>query len=123
MVKGVGADIIEVARIKENLAKAEFIKRIYTSGEAEYCQKKAKPEIHFAGRFAAKEAVLKAIGSGLSGLKWTDIEILPDEKGMPIVYLGITATTIAERNGINEVLVSISHCEQYAVAYATAIQR
>ena len=122
MIKGIGVDIVEVARIKESLSKEVFMKRVFTPGEIDYCQNKANAHIHFAGRFAAKEAILKALGTGLSGLKWTDIEVLPDKIGVPLVYLGITASRIAEKQGITEVLVSISHCDNYAVAYATALQ-
>lgn len=120
MVKGIGVDIVEIDRIKVDIIKKEFIKRIFTEEEIKYCQSKANPEIHFAGRFAAKEAVSKAIGTGIRGLKWTDIEVLPDKLGMPLVYLGIAANNIAKGQGITEVMVSISHCDKYAVAYATA---
>lgn len=121
MIKGIGVDIIEIARIKENLSKQKFMQRIFTSHEITYCQPKANPEVHFAGRFAAKEAILKALGTGLSGLSWTDIEVLPDSKGVPRVQLHTSAGEIARQQGITEVLVSISHSDNYAVAYATAL--
>lgn len=121
MIKGIGTDIIEIERIKVNCQKDKFINRVFTTNEICYCQKEANSEMHFAGRFAAKEAILKAMGTGLSGLKWTDIEILPDKLGAPIVYLGPAASKIAEEQGISKILVSISHCQNYAVAYATAL--
>ena len=116
MVTGVGTDIIEVSRIKRALEGREgFADRTFTAAEREYCLSGGIPVQRFAGRFAAKEAVAKSLGSALS---WHDVEILPDENGKPVVRLLNAAAEIAAGRRI---MVSISHCHTYAVAYAVAV--
>ena len=113
-----GTDIIEINRIKESIEqfKEQFKNRIYTEKEKEYCEqtKNAKYE-HYAGRFAAKEAVYKAINKNEKEIKWTDIEILRESNGSPKVELHI------EIEKLKEVKISISHCREYATATAIAI--
>lgn len=118
MILGLGNDIVEIQRIKSLIAKypRRFIERVFTPREQEYCQKRKEPSLHFAGRFAAKEAVVKALGTGFSnGLTWKDFEILPDANGKPTVFLSPAALALCEGSSL---LVSISHSEQYATAIA-----
>lgn len=117
-ILGIGNDIIEVDRIKYNIERYQkrFLNRVFTPYEQEYCLKRKEPSLHFAGRFAAKEAVVKALGTGFSqGLTWIDIEIRNNEKGKPYVFL--TPALTALFNSLN-LLISISHCHDYATAFA-----
>ncbi len=117
MIAGIGCDIIEIRRIREALAKDGFLPRIFTDRECEYFKaRNMKPESVAAG-FAAKEAVSKALGTGISGFSMRDIEILHRENGCPYVHLhGGAAELMAKMNG--RVSVSMSHTKEYAVAYA-----
>lgn len=116
MVTGVGTDIIEVDRIRENIERhPRFCERILTAAERVICANGGDPAQRVAGRFAAKEAVAKALGRSLS---WQDVEILSDEHGCPVVRLIGKALEIADGR---RVMVSISHCHSHAVAYAIAV--
>ncbi|MDI6827321.1 MAG: holo-ACP synthase [Armatimonadota bacterium] len=116
MIIGIGTDIIEVNRIRDCLARhPKFEERIFTSAERAYCSSHADRVERFAGRFAAKEAVAKALGKRLS---WHDVEVLSDSTGKPVVYLRNRA---AEALGTGTILVSISHCKTHAIAYAIAV--
>ena len=122
MVKGIGIDIIEISRIKKAVEKSDrFVKRLFTENEIDYFKSKNMKAESIAGNFAAKEAVVKALGTGLRGFKWTDIEVLRDELGKPVVYLHNGAKKVATDRGINEVMLSISHCKEYAVANGVAV--
>lgn len=115
-ITGIGTDIIEVGRIKHAMTRHRaFIARVFTPAEQEYCLSYANPAERFAGRFAAKEAVAKSLGISLS---WQDVEILPADSGNPIVELHGKAADMAHGRSI---IVSISHCRSYAVAYAIAV--
>lgn len=123
-VHGIGTDIVEVARIaaaSEKLGSA-FAARYLTSGERGYCDAQARPEIHMAARFAAKEAVAKALGTGIGGdCGWLDIEVTRDATtGAPGVRLTGAAAAFAARHRITRVFVSLSHTRETAVAYALA---
>jgi holo-[acyl-carrier protein] synthase len=116
MNNSVGIDFVQVKRIKSSLDKfgEHFLKRIFTQEEVEYCQKKKKPEIHLAARFAAKEATMKALGTGWSsGIKWTDIKIKNNEKGKPEIQLEGKAQELLQNR---KIVVSLSHTDEYAVA-------
>lgn len=118
MLLGLGNDIIEVARIRRLLQKfpRKSLDRLYTPKEQETCFKKKDPSIHFAGRFAAKEAVVKALGIGFSqGVTWTDVEIINDSLGKPVVHLSDKLKVLFNNPSI---LVSISHSNDYATAVA-----
>ena len=118
MILGIGNDIIEVSRIKTILERyqSRFLNRVFTEYEQEYCLKKKTPALHLAGRFAAKEAIAKALGVGFSrGLGWLDIEIGHDSMGKPDVSLSLSANHFTKDSHL---LVSISHCDQYATAVA-----
>ena len=122
MLRGTGIDLLEVARIKKATERwgERFLHRVFTQQERDYCQRKAHPEQSLAARFAAKEAVLKAIGTGLSGgIRWTDIEVANDEKGKPGVRLG---KRILQKVGKRKVLLSISHTKEFAIAQAALVE-
>jgi holo-[acyl-carrier protein] synthase len=118
MIESVGVDIVEVYRIKKAAERwgDRFIHRVFTPWEINYCSSKSFPEQSYAARFAVKEAVLKAIGTGLNkGAKWTSIEIVNDELGQPQVRLG---QSIKEIIGARKIIVSMSHTHEHAVASA-----
>jgi len=116
-----GVDIIEIDRIKQSIEETEgkFCERVYTLKEIEYCEsKKTQKYQHYAARFAAKEAVFKAISQLLKSkfdIEWKEIEVLNDEQGRPYVNL------LKEGLEINEIDISISHCKTYAVASVIVI--
>lgn len=117
MILGIGTDIVEIARIRAVLNRytTRFINRIFTSYEQEYCLKHKEPALHFAGRFAAKEAIAKALGTGFTqGLSWLDIEIRNDISGKPMAFFSSSMANMSNAT----LLVSISHCHQYATAFA-----
>jgi holo-[acyl-carrier protein] synthase len=123
-VFGIGTDIIECERIANMIEKHDrtFIERVFTPGEIEYCGQRKAAVQHYAGRWAAKEAILKAMGTGWAkGIQWTDIEVVNEMGGKPFVRLGGVAKTICDDRGISEMLISISHCKRYATAFATAV--
>lgn len=115
----VGVDIIEIERIEAILQRhgERFLKRVYTPAERAYCRERV-PEL--AVRFAAKEAVSKALGTGLRGIAWREMEILGDERGKPLVRLHGRAQARAEELGLSEFAVSLSHSRDYAVAFVLA---
>ena len=113
MIKGIGIDIIEIERIAKVIERrgTHFIKRIFTRNE----ERSGDHAItYYAGRFAAKEAVVKALGTGFRGISWQDIEILNDSLGKPYVTL---AVDVARRFGSPELLISISHSKTSACAF------
>lgn len=123
MIMGIGNDIVEIARIKAIMGRYpnRFLNRIFSAQEQEYCLKKKEPSLHFAGRFAAKEAIVKALGTGFSqGVNLIDFEILPDSHGKPGVFLSPLASDLF---GHPTLLVSISHCKEYATAVALWVSR
>ena len=120
MILGVGTDIIEVGRIAKAIEKESFIKKYFTHREIIFFRGRALKAETVAGSFAAKEAVAKALGTGFSAFGAIDIEILHDEKGAPHVELSGNAKVLAMARGMNIICVSISHCREYAVAYAVA---
>ncbi|UJS17731.1 MAG: holo-ACP synthase [Candidatus Jettenia sp.] len=114
----IGIDIIEIKRIERLFSSNEgFLKKIYTEKEVEYCNQKKNKYQHFAARFATKEAVFKALGTGWIGtMKWTDIELLNDEMGKPYLNLYGSVKELANKKNINNISVSVSHCRDYAIA-------
>ena len=115
-----GVDLIEIARIEEVIARhgKRYLDRIYTSAELEYCGKRAES---LAGRFAAKEAVSKALGSGIGDVDWKEIEILGDEQNAPTLILHGKAEQKAKDLGLTEWSVSISHSQSHSVVFVVAI--
>ena len=123
-VVGIGIDIIECERIADMMKKHDeiFINRVFTPYEIEYCGGRKAAAQHFAGRWAAKEAILKSMGTGWAkGIRWLDIEIQTLPGGKPIVNISGVAKDICDSRGISDILISISHCHSYATAFATAI--
>jgi holo-[acyl-carrier protein] synthase len=108
-----GLDIIEVSRINMALHcwGERFLKRVYTKAEVDFCRNRA-PEL--AARFAAKEAVLKALREG--GISWQEVEVIPNQNGAPVVHLYGKAKARAEELGIEELTITLSHTKEYAVA-------
>jgi len=116
MVRGIGVDIIEIARIRSSMdALGErFLNKIFTAGEIAYCEGKHLPHQHFAARFAVKEAVSKALATGWSGeFRWKDVEVLNDPSGRPSVSL---TGRLRDRLARAAIHVSISHSEHHVVA-------
>lgn len=121
MILGIGIDIIEVARIKASHEKfgERFLQRILLPSEIEYCLSFKFPAPHLAARFAAKEAISKAFGTGIGrSLSWRDIEIARKESGEPFVVLHGNGKALFERRHARTVQVSISHTENYAAVVA-----
>ena len=118
MIEGFGVDIVEVKRIKSAAKKfgARFLDRIFTKRELAYCRRKGAPEQHLAARFAAKEAVYKAFGGdGKNPIAWTDVEIINDKHGKPLVVLKGIAKRLMTRRKVKKAVVSLSHTKNYAV--------
>ena len=123
-VVGVGTDIIECLRVAQMIERHGelFLTRVYTPHEIEYCSARKAATQHYAGRFAAKEAVLKALGTGWTrGVQWRDIEVRNDLGGRPRIALSGGAREMCEKLGVTEMLISISHCRTHATAYALAV--
>ncbi len=119
MIVGIGTDIIEINRIKQAIEKnPNFAERVYTAQEAAYCQRKRNPWQSYAARFAAKEAVSKAFGTGIGPVGLAEIEIVNAANGQPSVVLHGKAQTLAAERNIRQVHVSLSHSEAYAMATA-----
>ena len=121
---GLGTDITECLRIARMIERHGelFVNRVYTPEEICYCQQRKQATQHFAGRWAAKEAVLKALGTGWRrGISWRDVEVRNEVGGKPILLLRGGALEAAEQLGIKQVLISISHCHTHATAYAIAL--
>jgi holo-[acyl-carrier protein] synthase len=121
---GIGTDITECLRIARMIERHGelFINRVYTPEEIRYCRSRKRSTEHFTGRWAAKEAVLKALGTGWRrGITWRDIEILNEAGGRPVVTVRGGAGDAAEQLGITSLLVSISHCHTHATAFAVAV--
>lgn len=115
-----GVDIIEIERIRQAFERwgDRFLRRIYTEGEASYCRGRAP---NLAGRFAAKEAAMKALGTGLRGVGWKDIEVVRNQAGAPSVRLHGRAKIRAETLGVRELSLSLSHSRNYAVAFVVGL--
>ena len=122
MFIGHGIDIVETARIRQMVEQhgSHFLDRVFTPHEQAYADRSAKRRFeHLAGRFAAKEAVLKVLGTGWrGGIAWTDVEIRNESSGQPMIHLSGECERIAAKLGIAKWLVSISHIETHATASA-----
>lgn len=119
---GLGIDIIEIDRIENAIKKNDkFLERLFNESEIAYIEVKGNKYETIAGLFAAKEAVSKVLGTGISGFSWLDIEISHEESGQPIVLLKNEAKSIAEDKSITKIMISISHCKTYAVANAVGV--
>jgi holo-[acyl-carrier protein] synthase len=112
MITGIGIDVVQNDRIRDSIERfgERFLKRIYTEGEMEYCKNCVHPEIHYAARFAAKEAAFKALGTGwAAGVKWKDVEVVRLKSGQPELHLHGEALTHATSAGATRFYVSLTH--------------
>ena len=122
-ILGIGTDIIECLRIAQMIDRHGelFLRRVYTEHEIDYCSSKKAATQHYAGRWAAKEAVLKALGTGWRrGISWRNIEIRNKKGGAPTIALAGGARDVFEQSGIRKMHISISHCRSHATACAIA---
>ena len=119
MIVGIGLDIAEVDRVEAAIGRhgERFLNRVYTEAERRYCDSKPNRFERYAGRFAAKEAAMKAIGTGWRrGVAWRDFEVQRAPSGQPIIHFGGKAAEIAESLGVKRALVTISHTAANAIA-------
>src|SRR6476469_9982606 len=124
-IVGIGTDIVECLRIGRMIEEHGelFLTRVYTAREIRYCQARKMATEHFAGRWAAKEAILKCLGPGWKrGISWTDLEVRNDLSGQPRVHVCGAARDHARQLGISEILLTLSHCRAYATATAIAVR-
>jgi len=123
-VFGIGIDVVEVERISAAIDRhgEVFLNKIFTPNEREYCDSKKTPAQHYAARFAAKEAVSKAFGTGIGGNAGLhDLEVIQDSNGAPKLHLSGAADAFAQKHGISDIQISLTHTEHYAAANAIAI--
>ena len=123
MILGLGVDIVRVDKIENTIRKCgdRFLTRVYTQQEIDYCTNKMKKFLHLAGKFATKEAISKALKLKWGkGLNWKQIEIINNGDGIAEAKLSGQARTLANSLGVKDINISISHCEDYAVAMAVA---
>jgi holo-[acyl-carrier protein] synthase len=122
VIKGIGIDIVEVNRIERAIQRRKrFTQRVFTDIERDYCLSRHRPHLHFAARFAAKEAAVKALGTGMGGVKWTDFEVRRDKWGRPFLKLTGAAAELARVKGICDIFISLSHSRESAIAQAIAV--
>ena len=124
MIAGSGIDIVEIKRFRKAKEKwgRNFLDKIFTKSEIAYSKKRRFQDQHFAARFAAKEAVLKAFGDKLSNIQnWQDIEILNDKSGRPYIRFHRSAKKLKSKARVADVVLSMSHCKDHAVANAILI--
>ena len=121
---GIGIDVVEVGRIASAIERHgdSFLGKLFTASERAYCDGQKKSALHYAARFAAKEAVSKALGTGIGGQAgWLDLEVARDPAGAPKLVLLGAAADFAKRHGITEIQISLTHARDYAAANAIAI--
>jgi holo-[acyl-carrier protein] synthase len=119
LIVGLGIDIAEVARVKAAIERhgETFLRRLYTAREQEYCERFKNKYERYAGRFAAKEAAMKALGTGWSrGVRWVDVEVTREKGGRPTMRLAGEAAHIADRLGVKYISLSITHTADQAFA-------
>jgi holo-[acyl-carrier protein] synthase len=119
MIVGTGIDIAEVARIRRSIERFgdRFVQRVYTPGEINYCESKANRAERYAARFAAKEAAMKALGTGWNhGVRWRDCEVMRLPGGRPTITFHGTAAEVAARLGVKNAALSLSHTAEQAIA-------
>jgi len=118
-IVGIGLDLVKIERIRAMADRwhERFLNRLYTEAERRACLKRASPYASLAGRFAAKEAVLKALGTGWSaGISWLDIQVLNDAGGKPVARVQGRAGALLQEAGVTDIYVSLSHDADYAIA-------
>ena len=123
-VRGIGIDLAVIPRIRQVVERWDerFLRRVFTDGEIAYCRRRRDPIPHFAARFAAKEATLKALGTGLSmGVHWRELEVRRERGAAPTMVLSGRCRAIASARGGDRVLISLTHDGDYALAQAILI--
>lgn len=121
-ILGLGVDICEIARMERALARHPTLReRVFTSEEIAYCESKARPAESYAGRFAAREATIKALG-GYRSRRWVDISVARHPTGAPSITLAGNAKLRADGLGVSRVLITFTHEKSNAVAFAVAVQ-
>ena len=126
MPVGLGVDIVEIERMRRILDRTpSFARKVFTQGEQDYCNTKANPATHYAARFAAKEAVCKALGTGIltNGITMHDVEVVRDSRGKPAIALHGAAARVAAEQGVIDVPLSLTYTHSVAVANAVAITK
>src|SRR5262245_58857744 len=126
MIYGVGVDLVKIQRIKKAVKRWDrrFLNRIFTPIEQEYSYRQKQPFLHLAGGFAVKEAVLKAMGTGLrSGIRWIEIEVVDQPGGKPEVRVSGRVKSLMRQRRVKEIYVSISHDTDYSVGQAVLVSK
>jgi holo-[acyl-carrier protein] synthase len=119
MILGTGIDLVEIDRFRKVIERLEdrFVRRIFTSNEQQFCNQHRDPIPHFAARFAAKEALFKALGTGWAkGVTWLDVEVLRERQDAPTMVLHGEAQRLASTMGVKKIHLSLSHSDQWTVA-------
>jgi len=119
VIVGIGIDVVEIERLRGVLERQRdrFLRRVFTPGEQEYCSRHRDPVPHYAVRFAAKEGLFKALGTGWAGgVSWLDVEVSRKGGGAPTLALSGTAKNVARELGAQKIHISLSHSVQSAVA-------
>lgn len=124
MIVGIGIDIIEIERIAKAVARPGFCQRVFTPAEQLYCNGRGTQRAaSYAARFAGKEALLKALGTGFSGGTWQDIEILTSNSGQPVAHIKGFFGEVARQRGVGQIHLSLTHAQQYAAAQVILCKR
>ena len=121
MIFGIGVDVVENSRIRQSIDRigAPFLDRVFTAAEREYCDAMKFSDRHYAARFAAKEAIAKAFGTGIGeSLNWRDMEILRRDSGEPFVVMSGKGKEFAKSKRIHQIMISLTHTDHYAAANA-----
>jgi holo-[acyl-carrier protein] synthase len=117
LIFGIGTDLIETSRIAKAVQNQKFLSRVFSQTELEYCHKKTQAQC-LAARFAAKEAFMKALGTGwTAGVSFSEIQLVNNEKGKPTLQVSGKTEKILTKLGIKSIHVSVSHIKEYALAY------
>ncbi len=122
-VIGIGVDLCEVDRMRTALERTPTLRgRVFTDAEQAYCDRRQDPTERYAARFAAKEATSKALGTGIIGIRWREMEILPNRRGKPVLILHGRAAERAKQLGLTEFSVSLTHSRTDAMAFVVAVK-
>lgn len=118
MIMGLGTDIVEIASIQKAMEQSKrFARRVFTENEISYCESKPQKYQHYAARFAAKEAVMKALKIGWDkGVQWKQVEVINQPCGAPMIVPGGRTKELLDKMGVTSIEISLSHSEQYAIA-------
>ena len=123
-IKGIGVDLAQIRRLRRVVERWDdrFLRRVFTEDEIAYCRRRRDPIPHLAARFAAKEATLKALGTGLRmGIKWQELEVRRERGQAPVMVLSGRCRALAQAQGAGSVLLSLTHDGDYAMAQAMLI--